>query len=243
MIIEDITNSLSMGAIVDPFAWTSESLGCTPGSVEVKLVDVPELNYLTSNTPPQGEVWIRGNSVIAGYLDNPEENSKAFHDGWFKTGDIGLFDSLGQLKIIDRKKNLVKTLNGEYIALEKLESLYRTTAIVNGICIYASPDHAKPIAIIEPVAAVLAKLATEVGESSSSHETLCKSATIRAAVRKEMLKIGSQNGLQGIEMIQDVIISPDEWTPQSGLVTNAQKLNRRAVVNKFRSEIDAAYIG
>ncbi|CAI6337224.1 unnamed protein product [Periconia digitata] len=238
-----LTETAGMGAIVDPAAWTSESLGCTPASIEVKLVDVPELNYLTSNTPPQGEVWIRGNSVIEGYLENPEENSKAFQDGWFKTGDIGLFNSLGQLKIIDRKKNLVKTMNGEYIALEKLESLYRTTAIVNNICVYASQDHAKPIAIIEPVATVLANLATDVGESNSSHEALCNSASIRAAVRKEMLKIGSQNGLQGMEMIQDVILSPEDWTPQSGLLTNAQKLNRRAVVEKFKSEIDAAYAG
>jgi long-chain acyl-CoA synthetase len=56
-----------------------------------------------------------------------------------------------------------------------------------------------------------------------------------------MQKLGSQNGLQGIEIIQNVILSPDEWTPQSGLVTNAQKLNRRAVVDKFKYEIDAAY--
>ncbi|KAH7083786.1 hypothetical protein FB567DRAFT_529921 [Paraphoma chrysanthemicola] len=236
-----LTETAGMGAIVDPLAWTSGSLGRTPGSVEVKLVDVPDLNYLTSNTPPQGEVWIRGNAVISGYLDNPEENSKAFHDGWFKTGDIGLFDSLGQLKIIDRKKNLVKTLNGEYIALEKLEALYRTTAIVNNICVYASPNHAKPVAVIEPVAASLGKIGADVGETSSSHESLCKSSAVRAAVLKEMQKLGIQNGLQGIEIIQNVILSPDEWTPQSGLVTNAQKLNRRAVVDKFKSELDAAY--
>ena len=231
----------SMGAINDPLAWTSGSLGCTPGSVEVKLVDVPDLNYLTSNTPPQGEVWIRGNAVIEGYLDNPEENAKAFYDGWFKTGDIGLFDEMGQLKIIDRKKNLVKTLNGEYIALEKLESLYRTAAVVNNICVYASPDHAKPIAIVEPVAAALSKIAADVGEKGASHDEICASAKVRAAVRTEMQKIGSQNGLQSIEMIQDVVLTSDEWTPQSGLLTSAQKLNRKAVVDKFKKEIDAVY--
>ncbi|KAF2119428.1 hypothetical protein BDV96DRAFT_610450 [Lophiotrema nucula] len=238
-----LTETAGMGAINDPLAWTSGSLGCTPGSVEVKLVDVPDLNYLTSSTPPQGEVWIRGNAVIEGYLDNPEENAKAFHDGWFKTGDIGLFDAMGQLKIIDRKKNLVKTLNGEYIALEKLESLYRTAAVVNNICVYASPDYAKPIAIVEPVAAALGKIAAGVGEQNASHETLCASAKVRAAVRTEMQKIGNQNGLQGIEMIQDVVLSPDEWTPQNGLLTSAQKLNRRAVVDKFKKEVDAVYAG
>lgn len=110
----------SMGAINDPLAWTDASTGVVEPSIEVKLVDVPDLNYTTDHNPPQGEVWIRGGAVIEGYLDNPEENAKAFHDDWFKTGDIGEFDSTGQLKIIDRKKNLVKTLNGEYIALEKV---------------------------------------------------------------------------------------------------------------------------
>lgn len=231
-----------MGAIVDPLAWTSSSLGVTPAAVEVKLVDVPELNYLTSTTPPQGEIWIRGNAVILGYLDNPEENSKAFEDGWFKTGDIGLFDSLGYLKIIDRKKNLVKTLNGEYIALEKLESLYRTATVVNNICVYASSEHANPVAIIEPVAAALAIVAEGLGESSASHEALCRNAKVQAAVRAELLKTGGQNGLRGIEMIRGVILSPEEWTPQNGLVTSAQKLNRRAVVDRFKAEIDAAYV-
>jgi hypothetical protein len=96
-----------------------------PASVEVKLVDCPELNYLTSTDPPQGEVFIRGGAVTEGYLNNVEENAKAFENGWFKTGDIGEFDRDGRLKIIDRRKNLVKTLNGEYIALEKVRHYNR----------------------------------------------------------------------------------------------------------------------
>lgn len=112
-----------MGALQDPASWTSSAVGPIPASVEVKLVDVPDLNYLSSNDPPQGEIWIRGGAVIEGYLDNVEETAKAFQDGWFKTGDIGEFDRNGQLKVIDRKKNLVKTLNGEYIALEKVSRI------------------------------------------------------------------------------------------------------------------------
>lgn len=91
-----------------------------PASVEVKLVDCPELSYSTAADPPRGEILIRGGAVTEGYLDNPEENAKAFEDGWFKTGDIGESDAEGRLKIIDRRKNLVKTLNGEYVALEKV---------------------------------------------------------------------------------------------------------------------------
>lgn len=117
-------NTLRMGALNDPMAWTSSKVGPIPASVEIKLVDVPELEYLTSHRPAQGEIWIRGAAVTEGYLENPEEDAKAFHDGWFKTGDIGELDTDGNLSLIDRKKNLVKTLNGEYIALEKVRASF-----------------------------------------------------------------------------------------------------------------------
>jgi long-chain acyl-CoA synthetase len=228
-----------MGALNDPLAWTTASLGGMPAAVEVKLVDVPELNYTSSQDPPKGEIWIRGDAVVEGYLDNPEENDKAFQDRWFKTGDIGLFDATGQLKIIDRKKNLVKTLNGEYIALEKLESLYRSAPVVNNVCIFASPEHAKPIAIVEPVPLALTQMAKRTGEEAVSHKVLCKSDRVRKAVLAEMLMVGKQGGLQGIELIHAVVLSELEWTPQNGLVTSAQKLNRRAVVEMFGREIDS----
>jgi len=116
-----LTETCGMGAITDPGAWTDEAVGEVTGSVELKLVDYADAGYHATNNPPQGEVWIRGAAVTEGYLDLEEENRESFtKDGWFKTGDIGEFDSKGQLRIIDRKKNLVKTLNGEYIALEKV---------------------------------------------------------------------------------------------------------------------------
>lgn len=116
-----LTETCGMGAITDPAAWTDEAVGEIVGSVELKLVDFPDAGYFATNKPPQGEVWIRGAAVTEGYLDLEKENKESFtEDGWFKTGDIGEFDHKGQLRIIDRKKNLVKTLNGEYIALEKV---------------------------------------------------------------------------------------------------------------------------
>lgn len=107
---------------MDPLEWNDDSLGGLLGSIEVKLVDFPDAGYYAKNNPPQGEIWIRGDSVMDGYYDNEEETQKAVTaDGWFKTGDIGEWDKNGHLRIIDRKKNLVKTLNGEYIALEKVQ--------------------------------------------------------------------------------------------------------------------------
>lgn len=109
-----------MGALMDPAEWNINSLGTVPASVEIKLVDFPDAGYFTTNEPEQGEIWIRGDAVATSYFNNEAESKEAFEDGWFKTGDIGEWDKNGHLKIIDRKKNLVKTSNGEYIALEKV---------------------------------------------------------------------------------------------------------------------------
>lgn len=112
-----------MCCCMDPSEWDNTSLGNLVSSVEVKLVDFPDAGYSTDTIPEQGEVWIRGASVADGYFKNDEETAAAFEGGWFKTGDIGEWDANGHLKLIDRKKNLVKTLNGEYIALEKVSFL------------------------------------------------------------------------------------------------------------------------
>lgn len=116
-----LTETTAMGALNDPMHWTDSALGDIPSCVEVKLVDFEDAGYFTLNKPPQGEIWIRGPTVFDGYFENEEETKEALTDDhWFKTGDIGEFDKNGHLRIIDRKKNLVKTLNGEYIALEKV---------------------------------------------------------------------------------------------------------------------------
>ncbi len=118
-----LTETTAMGALNDPMHWTDTALGDIPSSVEVKLVDFEEAGYFTSNKPPQGEIWIRGPPVFDGYFKNDEETKATLTaDHWFMTGDIGEFDKNGHLRIIDRKKNLVKTQNGEYIALEKVSN-------------------------------------------------------------------------------------------------------------------------
>lgn len=116
-----LTETTAMGALMDPQHWTTDAIGDIPSSIEIKLVDFPDAGYFAANTPPQGEIWIRGTSVLKEYYENEEETKASVtEDGWFKTGDIGEWDKNGHLRLIDRKKNLVKTLTGEYIALEKV---------------------------------------------------------------------------------------------------------------------------
>ncbi|KAK1759282.1 putative long-chain-fatty-acid ligase [Echria macrotheca] len=238
-----LTETTAMGCLQNPMEWTSESIGAMPASVEAKLVDFPDAGYFATNKPnPQGEIWLRGPSVLEEYYENPKETAEALtEDGWFKTGDIGEWDKNGHLKIIDRKKNLVKTLNGEYIALEKLESIYRSAPVVANICVYADDTKTRPIAIIVPAEPALLKLAEGLGLAGESIEELVHEKKLQAAVLKELQNAGRAGGLSGIEIIEGVVVSDHEWTPQNNMVTAAQKLNRKGILNHYKKEVAEAY--
>ena len=209
-----LTETTAMGALMDPLHWSDTALGDIPSSIEIKLVDFEDAGYFAANNPPQGEIWIRGTPVNEGYFENEKETAEAFtHDGWFKTGDIGEFDKNGHLRIIDRKKNLVKTLNGEYIALEKLESIYRSASIVANICVYAAGDKNKPVAIIVPAEPALKKMAAENKIEGNGIEDLVHSKKLNTLVLKDLQAAGKAGGLNGIEIIDGVVMSEDEWTP------------------------------
>ncbi|KAI5795496.1 hypothetical protein DFH27DRAFT_484349 [Peziza echinospora] len=235
-----LTETSAMGTLTDPEQWNVDTNGTIVGSAMIKLVDYAEAGYLTSNNPEQGEIWIKGESVCAGYFNNEEETRAAFSDGWFMTGDIGEWTPTGHLKIIDRKKNLVKTQNGEYIALEKLESVYRSVTVVQNICVYADQTKTKPIAIIVPVEAVLKKLAAEHG-IEGPYEEIVHKPKLRSLVLKSMHEVGRKAGLAGIELIEGVVLAHEEWTPENNLVTSAQKLNRRGIKAKYDAEINEVY--
>ena len=255
-----LTETTCMGALMDPMHWTIDAVGDIPSSIEIKLVDFPDAGYTTEKAPPQGEVWIRGDPVMDGYFENEKETSEAMtNDGWFKTGDIGEFDKNGQLKIIDRKKNLVKTLNGEYIALEKLEATYRSNPIVGNICVYADSNKSKPIAIIVPAEPALIKVAHENGIEGHGIEDLSHDKKMNAIVLKDIQETGKTLGLQGIEIIEGLVMADEEWSPANvsalmsepvgkiltdilqSMTTAAQKINRKAILAKFQKQVKEAY--
>ncbi|KAI9331215.1 hypothetical protein BDR26DRAFT_922214 [Obelidium mucronatum] len=218
-------------------------------SVEFKLVDVENTNYKSTNKPkPQGEVWIRGGSVMKGYYKQEALTREVLtEDGWLMTGDIGEVNADGTLSIIDRKKNLVKLSNGEYIALEKLESNYKVSKFVQNICVYADPEQSYAIALIQPIEKEIRSLAVQLNlfpnieADKLDFQELCGRKEIRDGVLASLKEVAKTIGFKPAEVVGQVLLSHEEWTPQSGLLTAAMKLQRKAIVDKFKVEIRTAY--
>jgi long-chain acyl-CoA synthetase len=152
---------------------------------------------------------------------------------------VGQWGEDGCLTLIDRIKNLVKLSGGEYIALERLESVYKACNLITNICIWASSDIAKPIAI---VVSHDGNLKREFGSEKPVGE-LVKDKPVNDKVLNTMNAIGKKNGFKPMELLQAVIITTEEWTPENGLTTAAQKIQRKAIEKKFKNEIDAIWKG
>lgn len=120
----------------------------------IKLRDVPEMNRLYTNNPPDGEILIGGPCVFKGYYKNDEETSKTLvverKLTWVATGDIGVIRENGSIKIVDRKKNIFKLAQGEYVAPAKIEEEYSKCMAVNQIWVYGNSFKPCVIAIVNP---------------------------------------------------------------------------------------------
>jgi len=208
-------------------------------SVEVKLVDAPEMGYKAANN--QGEVWIRGPSVTAGYFKNSKKTEEAFKEGgWFASGDIGEWASDETLSIIDRMSNMTKLAHGEFIALESIEKKYSENEYVKQILVFADSSRPHAIAIVVPERKKIESLASSKGVSGSFNE-MCKDEKVKSAVLSSLQSSGK--GLSPIETVKGVVLTPEEWTDSNGKLTAAQKPKRKEISEALKEDIEKAYKG
>ncbi|KAI8825369.1 hypothetical protein BJ741DRAFT_632570 [Chytriomyces cf. hyalinus JEL632] len=243
-----MTETTAIIAVQEPSMPTAlGTVGAPFTHVEVKLADCPEIGYTSENKPkPQGEVWVRGPGVMKGYYKQPQLTKEAItEDGWLMTGDIGEWNADGTLTLIDRKKNLVKLSNGEYIALEKLEATYKVAAIVQNICVHADSEQTYAVALIQPIEPQVRALAAQLNlypdVNAVDLAELCDHKDIRANVLKTLREIGKNVGFKPAELVGQVYLTHEEWTPQNGLLTAAMKLQRKAIQTRFKKEIAGMY--
>jgi len=135
---------------------------------------------------------------------------------------------------------LVKLQGGEYIALERLETTYKTCHYAANLCVHATSESQKPIVILFPhevhLRELLASNANLPAPDTDLHK-LCEDQSLKEFYLRDLQAIAKKNGFKAIEIVQGVVLSPEEWTPESGLVTAAQKVQRKAVEKKYLEEI------
>uniref|UniRef100_A0A8C3K2X3 Long-chain-fatty-acid--CoA ligase n=1 Tax=Calidris pygmaea TaxID=425635 RepID=A0A8C3K2X3_9CHAR len=174
-----------------PGDWTTGHVGAPLACNIIKLEDVEEMNYFSSNN--EGEVCIKGPNVFKGYLKDPEKTAEAIDkDGWLHTGDIGKWLPNGTLKIIDRKKNIFKLAQGEYIAPEKIENVYIRSAPVAQVFVHGESLRSFLIGIVVPDPETLPEFAAKLGVKGS-YEDMCKNPVKDLYVHTEMFSV--ENGL------------------------------------------------
>jgi long-chain acyl-CoA synthetase len=227
----------------EPFA--PQCVGGVVPSAEVKLVDVPDMNYKSTDKPfPRGEIIVRGTHVSSGYYMQPDLTKEVFSkDGWFSTGDIGQITDHGIIQLIDRKKNLVKLSAGEYIALEKLESVYGNSSFVspNGIMVYANSEMDQPVALLIPQFTALTTWAKNAGIKELDKDKLCNDPQVVAFVMKSLQEEGKASDLKSFERVCAIQLLHDEWTVENGCLTAAQKLKRNVIAEKYMDNIKKLY--
>jgi len=213
----------------------------------VKLVSWEEGGYTISDSPmPRGEVVVGGYSITKGYYNNDAKTNEVYKVDekgmrWFYTGDIGRFHPDGCLEIIDRKKDIVKLQHGEYVSLGKVESALTTSNYVDSIMVYADPFHNYCVALVVPAHQALEKWAQDSGINYKDFEELCQNDQAIKEVQQSLSKAAKAARLEKFEIPAKILLLPEPWTPESGLVTAALKLKREQIKSKFKDDLNNLY--
>ena len=220
-------------------------VGMPSTGAELKLQDVPDMNYTSQTVPPCGEVCIRGPAIFKGYFKMPKQTAEAIDaDGWFHTGDVGSWTDQGCLRIIDRKKNIFKLSQGEYVAAEKIEMVCARCSLVAQVFIYGDSLQSYLVAAVVPDADEVAKWAKAQGSSTTTFLELCKGemgARLLTAVHSQMTKACVEAKLAGFEFAKQVIIDAELWSVENNMLTPTFKMKRNELKNRYKDQFDQLY--
>ena len=225
-----------------PWDISTQTGGCVFDGVELKLRDIGEWSH--KDTPrPRGEVLVRSPAVMKGYYKQPEMTREALsEDGWFSTGDVGEIDELGNLNIIGRVKSLVKNAFGEYVALDSLEAIYSLSPLAqsNGVCVLVNSQKAFICALVVTDEHKAMAFASANGISGTWPEIL-KNKAFQDKATANFAEVAKKNKLKSFEIVKKVVVLADEWTPENGILTAAQKLKRREIDKRYAALIEELF--
>jgi long-chain acyl-CoA synthetase len=185
-----------------------------------------------------GEVVARGGNVFQGYLKQPDKTAETVIDGWLHTGDIGVFDDEGYLKIVDRKKELIITSGGKNISPANLEAALKMIPLVGQAC--AIGDARKFISALLVLDAEVAPVwAAANGKADKTLAELADDPDVRALIQHGVDAINEQ--FAQVEQIKLFTLLGEEWLPDSDVLTPTSKLKRRGIHARYAEQIEAMY--
>ncbi|MEE3751236.1 carboxylic acid reductase [Mycobacterium intracellulare] len=196
-----------------------------PPVTDYKLVDVPELGYLTTDKPyPRGELHLKASNVIPGYFKHPELSEQIFDDeGFYKTGDIMAELGPDHLMYLDRSNNVIKLSQGEFVAVSQLEATFSTSPYIRQIFLYGSSEQPFLLAVIVPNADAIG--------GGDAH----------ALIADSLQQIAADSHLHPYEIPRDFLLESERFTRDNGLLSGVGKLLRPALKARYGERLDAMY--
>jgi long-chain acyl-CoA synthetase len=196
------------------------------------------LDNLEVKLAEDGEVLVKGPSVMMGYWNKPEQTSEAIDaDGWLRTGDIGEMDD-GYLRIVDRKKDLIVTSGGKNVAPQPIESRLKKSHLVD-VAVVIGERRNFISALISPDFDQLRSWATERGASYDSVEEFLESTEVSDVFQKVVNVVNAE--LARYEQIREFRLLPESLTIEGGFLTPTLKVKRRVVDQRFADIIEDIY--
>jgi long-chain acyl-CoA synthetase len=230
-----------------------QHLGGPGWNGEVKLVDVDDLDYHSTDVDPEtgishprGELCVRGPLLFKGYLDDEENTKKAIdEDGWLHTGDVAmvLTDHGNAIRIIDRVKNIFKLQQGEYVAPEKIENVLSDSTYVEQIFVHGESLQNYLIAIIVPNKSKVVEFLNKIGincDNKNCHEYY-ENEELKKDILKDLETLGRKADLKGFEIIKKIYLSPEPFTVENDLCTPTMKVRRHVAKKYFANKIKELY--
>ena len=205
-------------------------IGIPLPNLEVKLVNVPEKEYFTKDN--KGEICFRGTSVFKGYYNDPQKTAETIDsDGWLHTGDIGTWTNHGCLSIIDRKKNIFKLAQGEYIAPDKIEGIYERAPIALQCFVYGESLKSSLVGIVIPDPVEVEKQFPGVSMSSFVRD---KS---NAGYVLQIIQTLGQKELRSFEQVRHVSLQAEPFSVENNLLTPTSKKRREAIADAYKDAL------
>nr|AOE43317.1 fcsA [Coremiostelium polycephalum] len=240
-----LTENVGGACVAYPIDSEVGHVGPPLGCCEIKLIDVPEMNYLSTDKPfPRGEVCIRGYNVFKGYYRDPEKTAEDLHeDGWFHTGDIGRWNESGTLSIIDRKKNIFKLSQGEYVAAEYLESVYVRSPLCAQVFVYGDSLNSFLVGVVVPDFELIAKVfpSKYPNLNYKNNAELVKSPELYKEIMESFDGCAKDANLQGFEKMKHIYVEHEAFSEDNGLLTPTFKPKRPQLKERYQETIEKLY--